>query len=104
MIQNQKAFGKSLALMKKEARRTEPRERDERRMRLGRGAYDVLVRELVRVFVLSFEAGATLTLFGLEGLCVTASAQISACRGGAGLRQIRWRARCWPTPFAWRGP
>ncbi|PTE15990.1 hypothetical protein [Pseudogemmobacter blasticus] len=50
-----------------ERRRLERRERDARRGRLGRGRFDQLVRELAGVIRLAFEAGATGSLFGLEG-------------------------------------
>lgn len=43
------------------------RERDRRRGRLGTGRFDGLVKELAGVIRLTFEAGATATLFGLEG-------------------------------------
>lgn len=45
----------------------ERRERDARRGRLGPGRFDNLVRELAGVIRLAFEAGATASLFGLEG-------------------------------------
>ena len=45
----------------------ERRERDARRGRLGPGRFDALAKELVGVIRLAFEAGATATLFGLEG-------------------------------------
>ena len=48
-------------------RKLERREIDARRGRLGRGRYDALVTELAAVIRLSFEAGATASLFGLEG-------------------------------------
>lgn len=48
-------------------RKREREERDARRGRLGKGRYDVLVKELVAVIRLAFDAGATATLFGLEG-------------------------------------
>ena len=47
--------------------RRERRERDARRGRLGPGRFDALVKELEGVIRLAFEAGATATLFGLEG-------------------------------------
>src|SRR5690606_11006107 len=43
------------------------RARDARRGKLGKGRFDILVKELVAVIRLAFEAGATATLFGLEG-------------------------------------
>lgn len=49
--------------MKKRARQ----ERDARRGRLGVGRYGNLVREIAGAIRLAFEAGATATLFGLEG-------------------------------------
>lgn len=48
---------------RKEARR----ERDARRGRLGQGRFDALVSDLVRLIRLAFEAGATASLWGLEG-------------------------------------
>lgn len=48
---------------KKELRR----ERDARRGRLGRGTFDNLVRDLARVIRMAFAAGATGSLWGLEG-------------------------------------
>ena len=42
-------------------------EQDARRGRLGKGRFDALVKELAAVIKLAFEAGATATLFGLEG-------------------------------------
>ncbi|WP_126974659.1 hypothetical protein [Frigidibacter oleivorans] len=42
-------------------------ERDAERGKLGEGRYEHLVKELARVIRLAFEAGATGTLFGLEG-------------------------------------
>jgi hypothetical protein len=42
-------------------------ERDARRGKLGRGRYATLVREMAAVIRLAFEAGATASLFGLEG-------------------------------------
>lgn len=43
------------------------KERDARRGRLGEGRYNGLVKELARVIRLAFEAGATGSLWGLEG-------------------------------------
>ncbi|SEO13143.1 hypothetical protein SAMN04489859_10373 [Paracoccus alcaliphilus] len=43
------------------------RDRDRHRGKLGKGRFDALVKELVAVIRLAFEAGATATLFGLEG-------------------------------------
>ena len=51
------------AFLRKEARRV----RDARRGRLGAGRYGSLVKEMAAVIRLAFEAGATATLFGLEG-------------------------------------
>lgn len=45
----------------------ERRERDRQRGRLGPGRFDALVKELAGVIRLAFEAGATASLFGLEG-------------------------------------
>lgn len=56
----------SPALLKAK-RKEERRERDARRGRLGRGRFDALVKELARVIRLAFEAGATGSLWGLEG-------------------------------------
>lgn len=57
------------------------RERDAKRARLGRGRFDLLVRELVAVIRLAFEAGATATLFGLEGP-LRAGIRSDLCRQG----------------------
>ena len=43
------------------------RERDARRGRLGKGVYQRLAGELAATIRLAFEAGATATLWGLEG-------------------------------------
>ncbi|WP_374292754.1 hypothetical protein [Paenirhodobacter enshiensis] len=43
------------------------KERDARRGRSGEGRYNGLVKELARVIRLAFEAGATGSLWGLEG-------------------------------------
>lgn len=43
------------------------RERDARRGRMGESRYNALVKELARVIRLAFEAGATGSLWGLEG-------------------------------------
>ncbi|WCR01913.1 hypothetical protein [Paracoccus saliphilus] len=51
----------------KKSRQGDRRERDARRGRLGPGRFDNLVRELAGVIRLAFEAGATSSLFGLEG-------------------------------------
>ena len=48
-------------------RKLERQERDARRGRLGRPRYDALVKELAATIRLAFEAGATGSLFGLEG-------------------------------------
>ncbi|MBD3738861.1 MAG: hypothetical protein IE938_20700 [Pseudomonas balearica] len=48
-------------------RKLERQARDARRGKLGRGRYDNLVKELVDVISLAFEAGATGSLWGLEG-------------------------------------
>ncbi|SFN61708.1 hypothetical protein SAMN05216224_10815 [Thioclava dalianensis] len=48
-------------------RKLERQARDARRGKLGRGRYDNLVKELVDVIQLAFEAGATGSLWGLEG-------------------------------------
>lgn len=53
--------------MAKARRKEERRKRDARRGRLGPGRYDALVAELVRCVKLAFEAGATGSLFGMEG-------------------------------------
>ena len=45
----------------------ERRARDARRGRMGEGRYNALVKELSRVIRLAFEAGATGSLWGLEG-------------------------------------
>ena len=50
-----------------QARKRARNERDARRGRLGPGRFDALVRELAGVIRLAFEAGATGSLFGLEG-------------------------------------
>jgi len=51
------------AILRKQARK----ERDAQRGRLGPGRADALVRQLAAAIQLAFEAGATATLFGLEG-------------------------------------
>lgn len=51
------------AIVRKQARQ----ERDARRGRLGKGRADALVKELATVIRLAFEAGATASIFGLEG-------------------------------------
>lgn len=48
-------------------RKMERQARDARRGELGRGRYGTLVKELTAVIQLAFEAGATASLFGLEG-------------------------------------
>ncbi|MBL3571951.1 hypothetical protein DSD19_05450 [Rhodovulum sp. BSW8] len=48
-------------------RKLEGREREARRGRLGQARFDALAGELAAVIRLAFEAGATATLFGLEG-------------------------------------
>ena len=48
-------------------RKQDRRERDAQRGRLGRGRYDALAKELAALIRLAFEAGATASLFGLEG-------------------------------------
>lgn len=48
-------------------RKHERRARDARRQRLGRGRYDTLVKDLSTVIRIAFEAGATASLWGLEG-------------------------------------
>ena len=48
-------------------RKLERAERDARRGRLGPGRYGRLVQEIAGAIRLAFEAGATATLFGLEG-------------------------------------
>lgn len=48
-------------------RKRERQERDARRGELGQGRYSALVKELAGVIRLAFEAGATGSLFGLEG-------------------------------------
>jgi len=49
------------------ANKQDRRERDTRRGRLGLGRYQTLVKSLVGVTRLAFEARATATLLGLEG-------------------------------------
>lgn len=56
-------FGDTAAQARKQARR----EKEVRRGRLGRGRFEALVLELAGVIRLAFEAGATGSLFGLEG-------------------------------------
>lgn len=48
-------------------RKRERQERDARRGELGPGRYSALVRDLAGTIRLAFEAGATASLFGLEG-------------------------------------
>jgi len=57
------------------------RETEARRGRLGRGRFDALVKELVAAIRLAFEAGATATLFGLEGP-LRAAIRADLCRNG----------------------
>ncbi len=57
------------------------RERDRRRGRLGPGRFDDLVKELVAVIRLAFEAGATASLWGLEGP-LRAGIRADLCRQG----------------------
>ncbi|RNI21005.1 hypothetical protein EB844_00145 [Paracoccus pantotrophus] len=57
------------------------REREARRGRLGKGRFDLLVKELVAVIRLAFAAGATATLFGLEGP-LRAGIRADLCRQG----------------------
>jgi hypothetical protein len=54
------AFAKSL-------RKAAQRERDKLRGRMGAGRFDAILGELVAVIRLAFAAGATGSLFGLEG-------------------------------------
>lgn len=56
-------------------------ERDAMRGRLGKGRFDALVKELVAVIRLAFEAGATGSLFGLEGP-LRAGIRADLCRQG----------------------
>lgn len=51
----------------RQKRRLERQARNARRGRLGPGVFDALVRHLASTIRLAFEAGATATLFGLEG-------------------------------------
>ncbi len=51
----------------KAKRKEQRRERDRLRGRLGPGRFDALVQELAGVIRLAFEAGATASLWGLEG-------------------------------------
>lgn len=60
-------------------------ERDARRGRMGKGRFEALVGELVAVIRLAFEAGATGSLFGLEG------ALRHAIRSDLCLQGWRWR-------------
>lgn len=57
------------------------REREARRGRLDKGRFDLLVKELVAVIRLAFAAGATATLFGLEGP-LRAGIRADLCRQG----------------------
>ncbi|QRZ15958.1 hypothetical protein JWJ88_13675 [Paracoccus methylovorus] len=57
------------------------REREARRGQLGKGRFEMLVKELVAVIRLAFEAGATATLFGLEGP-LRAGIRADLCRQG----------------------
>lgn len=57
------------------------RERDAMRGRLGKDRFGFLVKELVAVIRLAFEAGATATLFGLEGP-LRAGIRSDLCRQG----------------------
>ncbi|MGA0617417.1 hypothetical protein [Paracoccus sp. KR1-242] len=57
------------------------RETEARRGRLGAGRFDALVKELVAAIRLAFEAGATATLFGLEGP-LRAAIRADLCRIG----------------------
>ncbi|ATQ55318.1 hypothetical protein [Paracoccus yeei] len=67
--------------MKPHQRILDRREREARRGRLGKGRFDLLVKELVAVIRLAFEAGATATLFGLEGP-LRAGIRADLCRQG----------------------
>ncbi|WP_074742983.1 hypothetical protein [Celeribacter indicus] len=51
----------------KKKRKQQRKERDARRGRLGQGRFDALVNELAEVIRLAFEAGATASVWGLEG-------------------------------------
>ena len=51
----------------RQKRKLERQARDARRGRHGKGVFDALVRQLAGTIRLAFEAGATATLFGLEG-------------------------------------
>lgn len=57
------------------------RERDAMRGRLGKDRFGLLVKELVAVIRLAFEAGATGSLFGLEGP-LRAGIRADLCRQG----------------------
>lgn len=57
------------------------RARDAMRGRLGKGRFDALVKELAGVIRLAFEAGATGSLFGLEGP-LRAGIRADLCRQG----------------------
>lgn len=59
------------------------RAHDARRGRLGESRYNMLVKELTRVIRLSFEAGDTGCLFGLEGP-LRAGIRSDLCRQGWG--------------------
>lgn len=55
------------SLSAKAIRKATRAERDALRGRMGSGRYEALVRDLAAVIRLAFEAGATGSLFGLEG-------------------------------------
>lgn len=67
--------------MKVHPRIAEKRVREVRRGRLGKGRFDRLVKELAGVIRLAFTAGATATLFGLEGP-LRAGIRADLCRQG----------------------
>ena len=69
----------------KAARKAATAEREARRGRLGKQRADALVNELVAVIKLAFEAGATGSLFGLEGPLR------HAIRGDLCLQGWRWK-------------
>lgn len=64
-------------------RRQRKRERDALRGRMGAGRFSALVKDLANVVCLSFEAGLTTSIFGLEG-ALRAGLRADLCLQGWG--------------------
>lgn len=71
------AFDINRAFHRKHVRK----ERDAQRGRLGSGRYSILIKEISTAIKLAFEAGATSSLFGLEGP-LRAGIRADLCRQG----------------------